>query len=463
MSRLIHRRTRRFWLTVLVVAIVVGAPVLFSADYAYMSWKLETRLDTIRANHEPVTYEELNAWHEPVEDSKNAYLAIVNANELFVDMPISPSASYGADDYNLQLPFWLSPPETWGGTVPLSVETFLTANERFGIAAHDALALPKSHSPVPYLSQKGSRHRESAYAVFKRATYYLFLESCAATETGAGDDAATAIADILHVACALNREPFIKRLDEHYAQLAGVLAMHLLTNGKPSAESAELLQQAFDKTMKKVDIPRRLAMSRCEQFDRTRRESRRGTFSKMLWPRTANNILDGFDEMQHATYLPAIQRNEALLELLRRVDYQGVIEGSELHEWLRPFKDSPENVAVYDGYRDLQAVTSGVDPYLSVTIAGIALYRFHLDNNGRLPNSLEELVPKYLVDVPIDWFSGKPLSYRTYVGGYVVYTIGSDGMDGFESQPDLIGESNLAIGPGGDDEVLFRVALEIQK
>jgi len=60
--------------------------------------------------------------------------------------------------------------------------------------------------------------------------------------------------------------------------------------------------------------------------------------------------------------------------------------------------------------------------------AGIAVERFRLAN-GRLPDSLEELVPKWLDAVPADPFDDKPIRYRKLDKGFVTYSIGPDLKD----------------------------------
>jgi hypothetical protein len=48
---------------------------------------------------------------------------------------------------------------------------------------------------------------------------------------------------------------------------------------------------------------------------------------------------------------------------------------------------------------------------------------------GHLPQSLDELVPEYLENVPLDPFDLKPLRYRKREGKWVIYSIGPDGKD----------------------------------
>jgi len=49
------------------------------------------------------------------------------------------------------------------------------------------------------------------------------------------------------------------------------------------------------------------------------------------------------------------------------------------------------------------------------------------EEKGRLPNSLSELVPKYLPKIPIDPFDGKPLRYSKEKG--IIYCVGRDLKD----------------------------------
>jgi len=63
-----------------------------------------------------------------------------------------------------------------------------------------------------------------------------------------------------------------------------------------------------------------------------------------------------------------------------------------------------------------------------VTQAGIAVERYRLAE-GRLPQSLDNLVPAYIKAVPADPYDGRPLKYRSLETGYVVYSIGDDSSD----------------------------------
>jgi hypothetical protein len=61
--------------------------------------------------------------------------------------------------------------------------------------------------------------------------------------------------------------------------------------------------------------------------------------------------------------------------------------------------------------------------------AALAIERFRLANNNRLPATLDALVPDYCSSAPRDPFDEQPLRYKKLGRGYVVYSIGADGVD----------------------------------
>ena len=61
--------------------------------------------------------------------------------------------------------------------------------------------------------------------------------------------------------------------------------------------------------------------------------------------------------------------------------------------------------------------------------AALAIEQFRLANNNALPPNLDALVPDYCSSVPRDPFDEQPLRYKKLPRGYVVYSIGADGVD----------------------------------
>lgn len=65
----------------------------------------------------------------------------------------------------------------------------------------------------------------------------------------------------------------------------------------------------------------------------------------------------------------------------------------------------------------------------SLVLAALALRRHQL-RHGRLPSSLNALVPEFLKEVPRDYLDGEPLRYRLAADGtFTLYAVGEDGQD----------------------------------
>jgi hypothetical protein len=69
--------------------------------------------------------------------------------------------------------------------------------------------------------------------------------------------------------------------------------------------------------------------------------------------------------------------------------------------------------------------TEQVERNLHLAFA-LAAYR---GEHGRYPEQLDALAPKYLAAVPTDLFSGKGLLYRRLKDGYLLYSVGVNGLD----------------------------------
>lgn len=71
---------------------------------------------------------------------------------------------------------------------------------------------------------------------------------------------------------------------------------------------------------------------------------------------------------------------------------------------------------------------------MRATQAALAVERYRVAE-GRLPQSLDDLVPVYIKAVPIDPCDGRPLKYRTLEPGFVVYSVDDDLDDNGGAEP----------------------------
>ena len=97
------------------------------------------------------------------------------------------------------------------------------------------------------------------------------------------------------------------------------------------------------------------------------------------------------------------------------------------------------------------------------SVAALAVERFRRGHAGEAPATLSALVPEYLTAVPLDPFSGHPLSYRRTAVSYVIYSIGQNraddggGLQGLGSQTE---ERRANEGPYNGGDVGIRMPLK---
>jgi hypothetical protein len=78
-------------------------------------------------------------------------------------------------------------------------------------------------------------------------------------------------------------------------------------------------------------------------------------------------------------------------------------------------------------------------------LVAFAMARYRADTSG-YPDRLSELVPNYIAEIPDDLFSGGPLIYRREKNGYLLYSVGPNGVDD--------GGRSATDEPRGDDIVV---------
>lgn len=76
------------------------------------------------------------------------------------------------------------------------------------------------------------------------------------------------------------------------------------------------------------------------------------------------------------------------------------------------------------GIMSLGTTAAGLDlAARRVLAATLAIERYRRDHAGTIPSSLQALVPAYFAAVPLDPFSGDPLTYTPDPGGYLLYSL----------------------------------------
>ena len=97
------------------------------------------------------------------------------------------------------------------------------------------------------------------------------------------------------------------------------------------------------------------------------------------------------------------------------------------HNWFDQFR-FPQTATLFSLTRStLRSMRAETER--SIVLCTIALKRFSL-RHGSLPTSLNELIPEFLSELPVDYMVGQPLRYKLLSNGeFRLYSVGEDGVD----------------------------------
>ncbi len=87
------------------------------------------------------------------------------------------------------------------------------------------------------------------------------------------------------------------------------------------------------------------------------------------------------------------------------------------------------------GFEQMQNAHDRTEQMHQHLYIAFVLAAFHHDT-GRYPERLADLTPKYAAALPNDLFSGRPLIYRPSENGYLLYSVGINGVDEGGGPPD---------------------------
>jgi len=150
-----------------------------------------------------------------------------------------------------------------------------------------------------------------------------------------------------------------------------------------------------------------------------------------------------------------LQHMQRLLEVVRAIPkHKSWTEASSV---LTPIVDEISNAKGFYSRRFIlsklllpalnRAILSAMrsETQRELTVTAIALKRYQL-RTGKLPPTLEALIPEFLPVLPIDYMDGKPLRYRPNADGtFALYSVGEDGRDdGGDSNPVKAGKQALS-------------------
>lgn len=276
----------------------------------------------------------------------------------------------------------------------------------------------------------------------RSAARMLMLEAHLRAHRGDADGAAESIGAILRVSESLRDEPLLVSQLVRYAcatmglNLAGEMLPHV--DFRP--EDLATLQDEVEAMRLEDGFRRAMIGERASGIEVFRNPAAQTDmeFDVPTGPRNDDLTLylQFMDEIIDAARKPWPERLKATSRVDQRI--QARIENGGPLDNLRyvfTFLLLPASNAVVEADGRTQAL-------VRAATVRIALQRYRLEH-GQFPESIEQLVPKFLDKVPEDPFDGQPLRYAIRDGEPLVYSVGRDqvdnGGDGDDrGQPDIL-------------------------
>ncbi len=444
------KRRIRVWHVLLVLGVLLVAAVLL----LQWRWKSEfaRRIAALAAAGYPVTPEELDASYAWPESGENGADLVLAAVVWLKDLSREETKS---------LQRLVSPPD--GGTSPgdaLSEDgvallaKHVTANAKAIEGLHLVTTTMESRYPIDLSQRLGKAFLPSIPKV-RQACLLLSLEAVLHTEQDDPERAVRAIEAALAVAGTLRLEPtfasqwmYLGMMDFPIAATQRLLSRNSLTDLQLTRMS-DAIARAYEpgaalrgiraNQCAFLELFARPEFVDSPPFEQLPRSSVLNLYSSLgLAAREGLLYLDLMSDRIAAAQGPTQQRCRRAQAIETR--FHDVAQSSVLLK----------HVSV-----PVDLLRQEVRSLLCVRCCqvAIALERYRL-GRGRLPDTLADLVPRFLGGVPEDPYDGADLRYKRLERGFALYGVGEDGVDdGGKERP-------ASEGPEADEtyDVTFTVA-----
>lgn len=410
-------------ISVVVVAGLLGA---FGIYRAALSYAIQQRQAELRDAGVLMTREEINdsyvlppAGQNAADIYLRAFAARQEPPQPVMDLlpPFSGTAKYPG------------PTEPYTEAMLAAMREYLAINREERELLREASAFEQSRYPIDMTQVNSQRFVHLGGT--RKSSHLLSLNMRLATEDGDNAAVADAFVDMLSIARSLEDEP---TLVSHLVRIS-IVSMavdEMLAAINRTSLNDEALQQS-QVALAELDMglaPMRIAMrgetAMCDSyFDLPADSPDLDYLMSSKATRVAYRVagLAAFDRLAYLN-----------LAELRDQAFNG-----PTHELPKSFDEIEARRANVAGYCILtQVLLAAIDGAARTTLDRIARYRalriiiaverFRLAE-GRVPDSLVELIPTYLDAVPVDPYVEAPMSYTHSGSSYIVYSVGRNGKD----------------------------------
>lgn len=404
----------------------------------YLASVITRELAKIQAAGLPINGEELNRWYSAVPKDQNAALVLTQAFTLLKTINTDPDERL-KEAWNMKDKF----PRRADGLTPEQVELirwYVATNQQSLAKANEAVKLSLSRYPIDCSQLMSTELPHLAHLV-----NLAYLNQCSAALAildGRKDAPMENIKNILALAHTLDGEP---PLISQLVRLMMVRLAFVTLEQRANAgafTSAELvnLKDSFARIVTTNTAARALIGERAmtaPYFRMGKKEALRihppkdenDTKQDSPLPCYGPAILRliGYYELDYGSYLMGMSKVIALLSnappFNLRADGYFARVGEESTKRRRTLSG-----LTHSNYAGLARRENEGVAHQHLAFVTLALENFR-NETGRLPEKLEELVPKYFEEVPEDPFTGWELEYRRTEKGYLIYSVGRDRED----------------------------------
>jgi hypothetical protein len=310
------------------------------------------------------------------------------------------------------------------------------------LLARKVIDLPTGRYDVSWPSDRFEHHIPHLDHVTNVAEL-LEADGVLRADDGDYDGALGSVRGMLNAGRSVGDEPYL--ISQMHRKARGVYAVHtlerVLGQGEPSVKELRITEQLFDLEEEEVRSAFILALKGARALDvRTMEEFCTGERLPFELKFRRRPMRDLTLFMQWLYYRPAwsCKRAPALrcttrfIQLAPQPRRERAAALAELRQQMPQLGDYIPRLGAWSlAAPDVGRVLDFADRDLAILRCGcaaIAVERFRREK-GRWPQTLDELVPEFLQQVPLDPFKDEPLRLGHVKDGVVIYSVGPDGED----------------------------------
>jgi hypothetical protein len=414
------------WLAFVVLLLTALAVLLWSLPNS--SSKIQARIDALKNAGYPITAQDLDKMYPPLPDAQNSVVIYQKAFLHYLSLPEDATNWPIVSASIFPLPAQPLPRDVKQG-----IADYVNQNENTLALLHQAAGIEKGYYETGFKNGFPTSV-QPPFVQIRQNAQLLALAVILRAEDRQPGPATTLLLDSFGLLRSLEHDPqLVSQMISDSILRLNCSSLELALN-KISLSDDQLrsLAAAFHEVESSDGLKQSLIYDRCwgiwlrdlitaNPFNRPN-EPLRGKlgdlYSRVRYYRESDFIfyLDTMEEYIAAVDMPYPKK--------LKVGKQLATKAKESDESKRAF--GILLVTPWDEYFVHDAKTHA---QLLLSETALAIERYRLAHQDQLPAMLQDLVPAYLQAVPADPFDGKPLRYNRLPKGYLLYSIGEDGVD----------------------------------